>query len=45
MGANTDVTERKLAELEVLRVKVDLAGVYKISASFGASPSCGMLCR
>jgi PAS domain S-box-containing protein len=25
MGANTDVTERKLAELEVLRVKVDLA--------------------
>jgi hypothetical protein len=22
-----------------------LAGVYKISASFGASPSCGMLCR
>ncbi len=25
MGANTDITERKLAELEVLRVKVDLA--------------------
>ena len=25
MGANTDVTERKLAELEVLRVKVELA--------------------
>jgi PAS domain S-box-containing protein len=25
MGANTDVTERKLAELEVLRIKVDLA--------------------
>jgi Fe-S-cluster formation regulator IscX/YfhJ len=26
-------------------VERGLAGVYKISASFGASPSCGMLCR
>jgi hypothetical protein len=40
-----DIKAQREAEAAAQAEQERLAGVYKISASFGASRSCGMLCR